>query len=438
MARILLGPLSRALVVENPHMSLDALLEAEGISVHRKSGTSPGEDELIELLQQTKAQVIFKRSRVPVTRKVVESAPDLMAVQLCCIGDDSVDTQACADHGVMVFNDPVSNGRSVVEMAMGHLIALSRRFYETNELCRSGVWEKNNRERYEIRGKVLGILGLGNIGRAVARAAENFGMKIRFFDTREVAVEVGQEFGWHACETLEELFEGADYLTVHVSARTTEGGSNEGLISQELFEKLGSERPEGSPRIFLNLSRGFLYDSASLLGAVKSGAVRRAAVDVYPEEPFGQVPWVNPYGEEPRIVVTPHIGAATQEAQPRIAQRTSQTLGHFSGAGRVRDCVFGSKVRLALVDGTGAHKALLLVGHATARGTKRAIDDAIYEAGASNLASTHRDFVNLGFAYDLAALDRPLTPELIEGMVAAAAEVTGDDSAIRCVRQIIL
>jgi D-3-phosphoglycerate dehydrogenase len=438
MARLHLGPLSRALVVENPHISLDALLEAEGMEVHRATGTAPGEDALIGLLQQTRAQVLFKRSRVPVSRKVIEQAPELLAVQLCCIGDDSVDTQACADHGVMVFNDPVSNGRSVIEMAIGHLIALSRRFYETNERCRAGLWEKNNTERYEVRGKVLGILGLGNIGRGVARAAEALGMEVRFFDTREVAIEVGQEFGWTACETLEELFAGSDYLTVHVSARTTKGGSNEGLISRALFETLGADRPEGSPRIFLNLSRGFLYAPSSLLGAVQAGAIRRAAVDVYPEEPFGEVSWSNPYGGEARIVVTPHIGAATQEAQPRIAQRASQTLGHFSSRGRVRDCVFGAKVRLGLVDGTRAHKALLLVGHATTRGTKRAIDDAIYESGASNLASTHRDFGDLGFAYDLAALDRPLTEAQIKAMVDAAANLTGDPTAIRCVRQIVL
>ena len=217
MARTHLGPISRALVVENPHESLDDHLRALGMQVHRKRGAAPDEDELIELLRDTSSQVVFKRSRVPVSRRVVEACPDLLAVQLCCIGDDSVDKQACADHGVFVFNDPVSNGRSVVELVVGHLIALSRRLYETDPRCRSGHWDKNNQERYEVQGKVLGVLGLGNIGRAVARICEQLGMRIRFFDTREVSRELGRELGWDAAASVEDLFRGSDAVTVHLT-----------------------------------------------------------------------------------------------------------------------------------------------------------------------------------------------------------------------------
>ena len=131
MARVLMGPLERALVVENPDQSLDELLAEAGMSVTRLSD-APDEEALIEAMRSTRAQVLFKRSRVPVTRALVEACPDLFAVQLCCIGDDSVDKQACADHGVLVFNDPVSNGRSVVEMVIAHLISLSRRLFETD------------------------------------------------------------------------------------------------------------------------------------------------------------------------------------------------------------------------------------------------------------------------------------------------------------------
>ena len=115
MSRVLMGPLSRAVVVENPDASLDGLLGEQGIEVTRLDET-PDEEALIGVLKETKAQVLFKRSRVPVTRDMIEACPDLFAIQLCCIGDDSVDKQACADHGVLVFNDPVSNGRSVVEL----------------------------------------------------------------------------------------------------------------------------------------------------------------------------------------------------------------------------------------------------------------------------------------------------------------------------------
>ena len=157
MARIHLGPLERAIVVEDPDTSLDGLLEAQGLSVHRVRGTAPDAASMIRLMQETRAQVIFKRSRVPVSRELVEACPDLLLVQLCCIGDDSVDKQACADHGVMVLNDPISNNRSVVELAIAHLIGLSRRLVETDAACRAGVWEKSNTGRYEIMGKTLGV-----------------------------------------------------------------------------------------------------------------------------------------------------------------------------------------------------------------------------------------------------------------------------------------
>ena len=438
MSRICLGPLERALVVEEPHDTLDDLLRGLGMTVHRKRGDAPDEAELIELLQETRAQVLFKRSRVPVTRAVVEACPELLVVQLCCIGDDSVDKRACADHGVAVFNDPVSNGRSVVELVVAHLIALSRRLYETDAVCREGAWTKSNKERYEIRGKVLGVLGLGNIGRATARVCEQLGMEVRFHDTREVAREVGREFGWTYTDTIEELFETSDCVTVHVSARDAARRSNEGLLSGGVLHHLGKQRPANSPRIFLNLSRGFLHSTEDLRSAIEAGAIRRAAVDVYPSEPRGKgEPWTNPYGDLRRVAVTPHLGASTQEAQPRIAQRVTRTLGAFSLRGAVRDCVFAPRANLGLgEEARAAGGAILVVVHSTARGTKRSIDDAIFAAGASNISSVHRDFAEYGVAFDVAAIDAPLTEAQLQELCEAAARLTGRDDAIRSIRQI--
>ena len=438
MARVLQGPLTRALVVENPHDSLDAHLIQLGLAVTRVSETPASPDALIDLLQHHRSQVIFKRSRVEITREVVAACPDLFAVQLCSIGDDSVDKPACADHGVLVFNDPVSNGRSVVELAIGHLIGLSRRLYETDTETRGGHWGKNNVERYEVRGKVLGVLGLGNIGRATARAAELMGMQIRFYDSREVARQVGSELGWEAAGSMEELFRTVDALSVHVSAQDTSGATNADLISRDLLMQLGADRPKGSPRLFLNLSRGFLYEPADLIAAIEARSIRRAAVDVYPQEPAGGEAWVNPYQDEPRVAVTPHIGASTQEAQPRIAARVAQTFAAFSRFGSIRDCVFSPRAQLGLADDVRGGGALLAVAHATTRGTKRAIDDAIYTAGASNLSSVHRDFASLGLAYDLALIDRPLTAAQLDGLAREAARLTDDPTAIRSIRQIPL
>lgn len=435
MARIQMQPFDKALVVEQPHASLDQHLRELGIDPVRLEEV-PDEATLVRALNATGAQILFKRSRVPVPRSLVEQCPSLYAVQLCCIGTDSVDLQACADHGVLVFNDPVSNGRSVVELAIGHMIALSRRLYETDVEMHQHAWQKSSSGRFEVRGKRLGIVGLGNIGRAVARVAEELGLEVAFHDTRPVAVEVGIEMGWQAVPDLGALFRTCDIITVHTSAKDTWGHDNTGLLNDVLAE-LGADRPENSPRVFLNLARGNLHTTEALLDAVRSGVVRRAAVDVYPEEPApGQADWRNPYAEEPRVSCTPHIGAATQEAQPRIARRVAGTMAGFSRFGSIRDCVFSPRSQMSIRDNARGHVALAVV-HSTARGTKKAVDDAIYEAEASNLGSSHRDF-DIGIAYDLSVLDRPLSREELEHLAERSKEIAMDPQAVRVIRQIVV
>lgn len=436
MTRVHSGPLKKALVVEAPDPVLDELLTAQGIEVDRRAQV-PDEALLAQWLREGGHDCLFKRSRVPVTREVLAAAPELVAVQLCCIGDDSVDKRACADHGVMVFNDPVSNGRSVVELAIAHLIALSRRLFETYDHTRAGGFDKSQTERFEVHGRVLGVLGLGNIGRATARAAEALGMQIVFHDTREVAREVGLEMGWQAVGSIDELFRKSDCVTVHVSAQDIGGASNRALLTRTHFAQLAADRPGTSPRLFINLARGFLYEPDDLLAAITAGEVRRAAVDVYPEEPRGSGPWANPYASEPRVATTPHLGAATLDAQPRIARRVAQTVRGFSRAGSIRDCVFRPRLALALSD-LAPGNALVAVLHSTRRGSRKAVQDAVFEAGASNLSTVHQDFEEFGVAYDLLALDRPLTEGELRRIVADATTLTGDSTTIRLLRQMVV
>ncbi|MEZ4321110.1 MAG: NAD(P)-dependent oxidoreductase [Myxococcota bacterium] len=433
-ARILTRPFSRALIVESPHESLDDHLRRVGIEPTRLDKVTD-EATLIEAVNAIGAEVLFKRSQVPVTASVLQACPTLHAIQLCCIGDDSIDKVAAAERGVMVFNDPISNARSVVELAIGHMVALSRRLYETDVATHENKWQKTATGRYEILDKTLGVVGLGNIGRQVARACEGLGLTIAFYDNRLVAQEVGEEMGWRRYEDLGELFENSDIVTVHTSAFDTRGQSNQGLLDPYL-SKLAANRGSSSPRIFLNLARGNVHSVESLRAAIENKAIRRAAVDVYPEEPQpGQPAWQNPYSDEPRVTCTPHIGAATQEAQPRIARRVATTTGNFSRFGALRDCVYAPRTKLSLPEAASGH-AILAVVHSTARGMKKAVDDAIYEAEASNLGSTHRDFDN-GIAYDLSVLDRPLSDSGLEALVARAAEI-GGPRAIRAVRQVIV
>jgi len=436
LTRIHSGLFRKALVVEHPDTVLDELLEADGLQVERAREV-PDEAGLIRMLNAGRHQVLFKRSRVPVTRAVLEACPDLYAVQLCCIGDDSVDKRACADHGVLVFNDPVSNGRSVVELAVAHLIALSRRLYETNEHTRAGGFDKSQVERFEIQHRVLGILGLGNIGRQVARAAEALGMKILFHDTREVAREIGVEMGWEEVATIDALFRRSDCVSVHVSAEDAHAQSNRGLLTAEHFAQLAADRPGPSPRLFLNLARGFLYEPADLLAAIDAGHVGRAAVDVYPEEPRGSAPWSNPYASQPRVATTPHLGAATLDAQPRIARRVAQTFRAFNRQGALRDCVYRPRLLLGLGE-IAPGSTLLAVVHSTRRGSRKALQDAIFEAGASNLSTIHQDFEDYGMAFDLSAIDRPLDDDQLRRVLHHAAELTGEAGSIRSIRQVTL
>lgn len=434
MPRLHTGPFRKALVVEAPDPVLDTLLEADGVEVDRRAEV-PDPAQLTRWLREGGHQLLFKRSRVPVTREVLDGAPQLQAVQLCCIGDDSVDKRACADHGVLVFNDPVSNGRSVVELAVAHLIALSRRLYETYDETRLGGFDKSQSERFEIQGRVLGIVGLGNIGRQTARAAEALGMRVVFWDTREVSREVGLEMGWELAPGIDAVFRRSDCVSLHVSAEDGHGHSNRGLVTLDHLRQLAAERPGTSPRLLLNLARGFLFEPADLLTAIREGAVRRAAVDVYPEEPRGKEPWTNPYASEPRVATTPHLGAATLDAQPRIARRVAATIRAVSRRGALRDCVFRPRLALSLPD-VEEGTTLLSVVHANVPGSRLAIQQGVFEAGGDNLATVHQDFPEWGMAYDLLAINRPLDPEQLAALAAGADRQTGQAGVIRALRQV--
>lgn len=425
----------KALILENPDPSLDSYLREQGIEPDRLPESATQDVAgVLRRLEEGRHDLLFKRSRFIVDEAVLQASEHLAAVLLCCIGDDSVDKQACARHGVMVMNDPVSNGRSVAEMVVGELICLARRIFTAHEAGRQHLWTKDSRRRYEVKGKALAVIGLGNIGKQVAQIAEALGMQIHFYDNAEVAREVGATLGWQPCKTLAEAFRVADFVTLHVSAEDPRGHSNRDLISYEHFAQLGAGRGPNSPRVFINAARGFLYDPADLKRAIDEGHVRAAAVDVFPEEPGSQQDaWQNPYAGLTEVVTTPHIGAATEEAQPRIAAHVAGTARLFNRYGIVRDTVYSPRQVIG-VDAEPPYWALAVV-HCDLRGTKKAIDDTIYEAGASNIQSSHRDFRAYGIAYDISAIDRPLSDEQLDGLARRAHEITGEPSAIRSIRQ---
>jgi D-3-phosphoglycerate dehydrogenase len=425
----------RALILENPHPDLDGYLAELGIEPERLPESATQDEAFVrQRLTEGAHDLLFKRSRFPVDDALLESAPHLAAVMLCCIGDDSVDKEACARHGVLVLNDPVSNGRSVAELVLGEMICLARRIFDSHDAGRRHLWTKDATERYELKGKTLGVIGLGNIGKQVARMADAFGMDVLFYDTHVVAREVGLALGWRAVGSIGEAFAQSDVVSLHVSAEDRSGRSNRDLITPDHFAALASERGPGSPRLFLNAARGFLYEPDDLLAAVEAGQVRAAAVDVFPEEPGSKRdPWENPYAPAGSIVTTPHIGAATQEAQPRIARFMAGSARLLQQYGTVRETVYAPQLTIG-VEAEMPYWTLAIV-HADARGTRKAIADAIYDAGVSTLQSAHRDFAKYGIAYDVSAMDGPLPQDALDAIVESAARLTGDASAIRSVRQ---
>jgi D-3-phosphoglycerate dehydrogenase len=431
------GPLRRALILENPDPVLDEELRGQGIEAIRIKDV-PSSDELLDLIRTHRPHLLYKRSRVVIDEAVLNAAEDLFAVMLCCIGDDSVDKDAAAARGVLVLNDPRSNGRSVAEMVIGQLLMGARRLPEAWAATNDNEWTKSSTGRFEVKGKSIGILGLGSIGTQVARLADGLGMRVCFFDDSEIARAVGETMEWEEMGTVTELFARCDVVTIHLSAEDQRGRSNELFVTREDLFALGSGRGDGSPRVLVNLARGFLYEPADLIAAVQAGAVRQAFVDVFPEEPRNAAEsWSNPFAGVPGIYCTPHIGAATRDAQPRIGRKMGRSTRLLSERGTVEDCVFAPKRRIG-VAASALSPHILAVVHADVRGTKKAVDDAIYAAGVSNLQSAHRDFPRYGIAYDLSVLDRPLSDEEVAGMVSHAAEITGRDDAIRAVRRLTL
>ncbi|MDA8288363.1 MAG: phosphoglycerate dehydrogenase [Actinomycetota bacterium] len=297
----------RALLVENIHPDAVPVLQSAGVEVESLK-KALGEDELREKLGGV--HLLGIRSRTHVTEAVLDAAPDLLAIGAFCIGTNQIDLQAASERGVAVFNAPFSNTRSVVELAISEMIALTRRLSEKNTQMHAGVWDKSASGSHEIRGRRLGIVGYGNIGSQLSVIAENLGMRVAFYDTTDkLALGNARAFG-----TMDELLEWADIVTLHVDGRP----ENRMMFGGEQFAKMR----EGA--IFLNLSRGFIVDHGALKSELESGRLAGAAIDVFPKEPASSdEPFMSELRGLPNVILTPHVGGSTEEAQ--------QDIGGFVG-----------------------------------------------------------------------------------------------------------
>ena len=253
----------KALLLENIHPDAAQSLRDHGFEVECLKGAL-SEDELIDALEGV--DLLGIRSKTSVTRKVIDARPTLTAVGCFCIGTNQVDLEYAGKNGIAVFNAPYSNTRSVVELVIGDIICLMRRIPAHTHHMKHGMWDKSASGSHEVRGKTLGIIGYGNIGSQLSVVAEALGMRVLFYDIEE-KLAMGNA---HRCDTLNELLEQSDVVTLHVDGRK----SNTGFFGEDQFEHMKQDA------IFINLSRGFVADLDALKKHLDSGHLSGAAVDV--------------------------------------------------------------------------------------------------------------------------------------------------------------
>ncbi len=312
----------KILLLENVHPKAAEAFRAEGFQVETVKGALD-EAELCEKIKDV--HVIGIRSKTQITRTALEHAKKLMAVGAFCIGTNQIDLQACTEKGVAVFNAPYSNTRSVVELAIGEIIMLLRNIPDKNVDMHTGKWNKSATNSFEVRGKKLGIVGYGNIGSQLSILAEAMGMDVYYYDIVE-KLALGNAT---KCSSLKELLGTADIVSLHVDGRP----SNKGFFTAEAF----SWMKEGA--YFLNLARGPVVDVEALAENLKNGRILGAGVDVFPTEPkTNSEPFESSLKGLNNLILTPHIGGSTAEAQENIGEFVPSKLLQYVNAGNT----FGS------------------------------------------------------------------------------------------------
>ncbi len=370
----------KTLLLEHIHPRAVGALVQASLQVTGSTG-SLHEDELIAALQGV--SVLGIRSRTPVTRRVLENAPDLMAIGAYCIGTNHIDLEAASLRGVAVFNAPYSNTRSVAELVIAEIVFLVRRLLPKVVSAHEGAWDKSAENAREVRGKKLGIIGFGNIGSQVSTLAEAMGMDVHYYDNVD-KLTIGNAT---RVPTLQELLRLADILTIHVDGNP----ANADLIGEAEFAAM----KEGA--ILLNLSRGHIVNIDALARHLRSGKVAGAAVDVFPHEPKDATePFRSPLQGIPNVLLTPHIGGSTEEAQENIADFVSSKLVDYLSSGNTFTSVNFPKITVPRAD--VAHARRVLHVHQNVPGVLSQINGIFAKNNVNVLSQSLRTNELIGYA----------------------------------------
>jgi D-3-phosphoglycerate dehydrogenase len=308
----------KILLLEGVHQSAIDTLNAQGYTnIEFHAGSLP-EEELIEKIRDV--HFIGIRSRTQLTRQVFEAAEKLVAVGCFCIGTNQVDLQAATEGGIAVFNAPYSNTRSVAELVLAEAIILLRGVAEKNAKAHRGEWQKSAKNSYEIRGKKLGIVGYGSIGSQLSVLAEGLGMDVYFYDV-VTKLPLGNA---KQVSSLPELLGMCDIVTLHVP----ETAATKDMMGKVQFEQIKQDA------IFINAARGTVVDIDALCEALKAGKLLGAAIDVFPVEPrSNNDEFISPLREFDNVILTPHVGGSTMEAQENIGYEVAEKLVKYSDNG---------------------------------------------------------------------------------------------------------
>jgi len=370
----------KVLLLENISGVAASQFEEAGFEVESLKGALQ-ERELVERVRGT--SILGVRSKTRITAAVLDAAPELVSVGAFCIGVDKIDRVASSDRGIAVFNDPHSNSRSVAELAMGEIILLMRRTFEASTRLHRGVWSKSAVGSHEVRGLTLGIVGYGKIGSQVSDLAEAMGVRVVFNDIAHVLAR-----GNARAVSFRELLGTSDVITLHVDGKP----QNQNLFGEAEFQAM----KEGA--CLINLSRGFVVDHEALARHLKSGKLAGAAVDVFPQEPESGGTFASVLQGLPNVILTPHIGGSTEEAQQNIGQFVSARMIDYFKSG---NSLLSVNLPLCHLDYEhGSHRLMHI--HHNVPGILRAINDILADRGINIERQVLDTRGSLGYAiYDI-------------------------------------
>jgi len=384
----------RVLLLEGVHPSAVEIFEKEGYQVEYLT-TALTEEELCEKIKDV--NILGIRSKTHVTEKVIKNAKRLINVAAFCIGTNQIDLEACTRNGVAVFNAPFSNTRSVVELAIAEIIMLVRNLPDKARAMHNGRWEKSATGAQEVRGKKLGIIGYGNIGAQLSVVAEALGMLVYYFDLED-KLPMGNA---RRCDTLKELLNTADVVTLHVDGRP----ENNNIFGAKEF----AEMKDGA--IFINLARGKVVDIPALRAAIESDKLKGCAVDVFPKEPkSNDEPFESELMNARNTILTPHIGGSTSEAQENIGHFVPNKVIQYINTGSTTGSVNFPNVQLQSV--SDAHRLLHI--HHNVPNVLAQIDNILAKHNINILSQYLKTNEHIG--YVITDVDQEYNDELLEEM----------------------